>query len=180
MIFLHRRAARAAAAGIEAAEKDAALRDRVDVAVATNEGGLHEDAALERFTIGERRDRDVQLGAGRGKGRNLGRDHDDGDIAVGDVGGGNLDAEAAGQVRDGLLGELLVGIANAIETGNDAVADELVLARPFDRGDVLDPRLRPRERGAEDEQNDGWNEARVKTVRGIHKVWSASPCAGRR
>ncbi len=182
VVLLHRGAARAARSRIEAAEENAALRDGINLAVAGHERGLQQDAALERLGVGQRSDDDVDLRSLAREGGDLGRDHDGGDVLVGEVGRLNLEAEAADEVGDRLLGELLVGVALTVEAGDDAVADQLIVAGAFDGGDILDAGLCPGEdhdgQQAEEDQQGGGDQpvqiADVKRVKGIHIVWSAS------
>jgi hypothetical protein len=89
------------------------------------------------------------------------------------------DFELARHVRDGLLGEKLVGIALAVQAGHHAVADELVVARALHRGHVLDAGLRVRHDAQRDQRGGGeqrggdgaMDDIEVRTVRGIHRVW---------
>ena len=78
--------------GLETADRDRALRHRIDVAVGAEQGGDQQGAALQVFGVAERRDRDVHpgaLGAERGQ---IAGDHHGGDVAGADGGAADIDA----------------------------------------------------------------------------------------
>jgi hypothetical protein len=165
VVLLDGRTARAAGAGIESAEENAALRDGVDLSIARDQRSLQQHAALERLRVGERGHGDVEPRALLGEGRDVRGDHDDRHVLVGDVGRRDDDAELARHVGDGLLRELLVGIALAVEAGDDAVADQLIVARAADRRHVLDARLRLGEDGQDHQRDDNQQRVGDETVR---------------
>ena len=139
----------ACAFGLEAADRDRALRHRIDVAVGAEQGGDEQGAALQVLGIAERGHRDVHpraLGAER---RQVAGDHHGGDVAGADGGAADVDAHALEHRLQRLLGEgdVVQGVAGAVEADDEAVADQLVLPHALDVGEILDPRGRARRHG---------------------------------
>jgi len=73
-------------------------------------------------------------------------DHDRGDVAGADGGAADVDPHALQHRLQRLLGEgdIVEGVAGAVEADHEAVADQLVLAHAFDIGEILDPGRRAR------------------------------------
>ena len=95
---------------------------------------------MQALGIAERRYRDVDAGALRAERRQVGGDHDGGDVAGAHGGAADVDAEPLQHRGERLLGEgdVIEGVAGAVEPDHQAIADELVLAHAFDVGEVLD------------------------------------------
>src|SRR6266436_6491125 len=120
--------------GLEAADRDRALRHRIDVAVGAEQGGDEQGAALQILRIAERGDRDVHPGAlGAERGQIAGHHHG-GDVAGADGGAADIDAHALEHRLQRLFGEgnVVQGVAGAVEADYQAVADQLVLPHAFD------------------------------------------------
>ena len=75
------------ALGLEAADGERALRDRIDVAVGAEQRGDQQRAALQALGIAQRRDGDVDAGALGGERRQVGGHHHGGDVAGADRAG---------------------------------------------------------------------------------------------
>ena len=136
------------ALGLEAGDRDRALRHRIDVAVGAEQGSDEQGSALQVLGVAERGHRDVHpraLGAER---RQIAGDHDGGDVAGADGGAADIDAHALEHRLQRLLGEgdVVQGVAGAVEADDEAVADQLVLPHALDVGEILDPGGRGRRR----------------------------------
>ncbi len=72
--------------------------------------------------------------------RQVGRDHDGGDVAGADLLAADIDAEPFQHRLQRLLGErhIVQRVAGAIEADDEAVADQLVLPHALDIGEVFD------------------------------------------
>src|SRR5690606_35622327 len=114
----------------EAVDQHRALGNGVDVAVSGKQGGHQQGAALQAVAITERGNRDIHAGALGAKGRQIGGDHDGGNIGGADVFAGGVDAEPFEHGLQGLLGEggVVEAVAGAVEANHQAVADQLVVA----------------------------------------------------
>ena len=130
--------------GLEAGDRERALRDRIDVAVGAEQGGDEQGAAAQILGVAERGDRDVHARALGGEGRQVAGHHHGGDVAGADGGAADVDAHALEHRLQRLLGEgdVVEGVAGAVEADDEAVADELVLPHAFDIGEILDARGR--------------------------------------
>ena len=97
--------------------------------------------------VAEGRDRDVDTAAVAREGGQLGRHHDGGDVLGGKDGDlvPGVHAEAFEHPDQRFAGEDVVVqlVAGAVQSHDQAVADQLVLAHALDVGDVLDPHVRP-------------------------------------
>ena len=126
--------------GLEAADGERALRHGIDVAVGAEQRRDQQGAALQALGIAERRDGDVDAGALGAEGRQVGGDHHGGDVAGADGRAADVDAHALQHRLQRLLGEgdVVEGVAGAVEADHQAVADQLVLAHAFDIGEILD------------------------------------------
>jgi hypothetical protein len=96
---------------------------------------------LQILGIAKRRYRDVHpgaLGAERGQ---IAGDHHGGDVTGADGGATDVDAHALKHRLQRLLGEgdIVQGVAGAVEADNETVADQLILPHAFDIGEILDP-----------------------------------------
>ena len=134
--------------GLETVDRDRTLRHRVDVAVGAEQGGDEQGAAPQVLGIAERGHRDIHPGAlGAERGQVAGH-HDGGDVAGPDGGAADVDAHALEHRLQRLLGEgdVVQGVAGAVEADDEAVADQLVLPDALDIGEVLDPGRRGRGR----------------------------------
>ena len=134
------------ALGLEAADGERALGDRVDVAVGAEERRHQKGAAEQAFGIAHGRGGDVDARPLGGEGRQVGGDHHRGDVAGADLLAADVDAEPLQHALQGLLGErrIVEGIAGAVEADDQAITDELVLANALDIGEVFDTRGRRR------------------------------------
>ena len=130
--------------GLEAADRERALRHRVDVAVGAEQRRDQQRAALQALGVAERRDGDVDAGALRAEGRQVGRHHHGRDVAGAQRLAADVDAEPFEHRVQRLLGErdIVERVAGAVEADDQAVADQLVLAHALDIGEVLDARRR--------------------------------------
>ena len=127
----------------EAARRDGALRDCVDLAVARAQRRLDERAALDAVRIADGGDRHIDGIALAHKGRQRRRHHDSRYIIWLERTRIDGDAEALEHIADTLHRLLcLVRVARARETDDEAVADELIAAHPLHFRDVLDARHR--------------------------------------
>jgi hypothetical protein len=99
---------------------------------------------LQILGIAERGDRDIHPRALGSEGGQIAGDHHRGDVAGADGGAADVDAHALEHRLQRLLGEgnVVEGIAGAVEADDEAVADQLVLADAFDIGEILDSRGR--------------------------------------
>ena len=140
---------RGLAFGLEAADRERALRDRIDIAVGAEQRRDEQRAAVEALGVAERRHGDVDPRALRGERRQVAGHHHGGDVAGADRGAADVDAESLQHRLQRLLGErdVVERVAGAVEADHEAVADELVLADAFDVGEVLDARCRDRPSG---------------------------------
>ena len=132
------------ALGGEAGDGHRALRDGVDLAVR----GLHrrhdQRAAGERGGVAERGDADVDARAGLDEGRQIGGDDDGRDVLGARAAAFAGDAEIFQHGADRLLGERRIAqaVAGPLQPDDQAVADQLVVARALQLRDVLDARDR--------------------------------------
>ena len=135
--------------GLEAADRDRALRHRIDVAVGAEQRRDQKRAALQALGVAERRDGDVDARALGAERRQVGGHHHGGDVAGADLGAADVDAEPLQHRLQRLLGErdVVERVAGAVEADDEAVADQLILAHALDIGEVLDARRRPGRRG---------------------------------
>jgi tetratricopeptide (TPR) repeat protein len=108
-------------------------------------------AALQAFGIAERGDHDVDAGALRAERWQIGGHHHGGDVAGAQGLAADVDAEPFQHRGERLLGEgnIVEGVAGAVEADHQAVADELVLPHALDISEVLDARSRSRIRRGE-------------------------------
>jgi hypothetical protein len=129
---------------LESGDRDRALRDRVDVAVRTEQRRDQERPALEALGVTERRYGHVDRGALGGEGGQVRRHHHGRDVAGVDSQPADVDAEALEHRLQRLFGErdVVEEVAGLVEPDHEAVADELVLAHALDVGEVLDARGR--------------------------------------
>ncbi len=144
------------ALGLEAADRDRALADRIDVAVGAEQRRDQQRAALQALGVAERGDGDVDPGALGAEGRQVGGHHHGGDVAGAQVLAADIDAEPLEHRLQRLLGEgdVVERVAGAVEADHEAVADQLVLPHALDIGEVLDARRRPGVNRDEQGQND--------------------------
>ena len=128
--------------GREAADRDRALRHRIDVAVGAEQRRHQQGAALQALGVAERRDGDVDAGALGAERRQVGGHHHGRDVAGAELGAADVDAEPLQHRLQRLLGEgdVVERVAGAVEADDEAVADQLVLAHALDVGEVLDAR----------------------------------------
>ena len=142
--------------GLETADGERALRDRVDVAVGAEQRRDQQRAAFQAFGVAHRRGGDVDAGALGGERRQVGGDHDGGDVAGADLLAADVDAEPFQHGLQRLLGErrIVERIAGAVEADDEPIAEQLVLPDTLDTGEVFDARRRRRRRNgaAEDHQ----------------------------
>ena len=133
------------ALGGEAGDEDRALRDRIDLAVGGLQRRHDQRAAGERCGVAERGDVDVDARARLDEGRQVGGDDDGRDVLGARAAAFAGDAEIFQHGADRLLGEGRVAqaVAGALQADDQAVADQLVVARALQLGDVLDARRRP-------------------------------------
>ena len=130
------------ALGLEAADRERALRHRIDVAVGAEQRRDQQRAALQALGVAERRDGDVDAGALGAEGRQVRRHHHGGDVAGAQRLAADVDAEPLQHRLQRLLGErdVVERVAGAVEADDEAVADQLVLAHALDVREVLDAR----------------------------------------
>ena len=95
----------ACAFGREAADRDRALRHRIDVAVGAEQRGDEQGAALQVLGVAERGDGDVDARALGAEGRQVAGHHHGGDVAGADGGAADVDAHALQHRLQRLLGE---------------------------------------------------------------------------
>jgi hypothetical protein len=105
-------------------------------------------------------DSNVYAGALGGEGRQVAGHHHGRDVAGADGGAANVDAHAFQHRLQRLLGEgdVVEGVAGAVEADHEAVADQLVLPHAFDVREILDPRGRVgrrHQRRQRDKRRDG-------------------------
>ena len=91
--------------GLEAADGDRALRDRIDVAVGAEQRGDQQGSALQALGIAERRNRHVDAGALGAERRQIARHHDGRHVSGADGGAADVDAEPLQHGLQRLLGE---------------------------------------------------------------------------
>ena len=131
--------------GREAADRERALRDRVDIAVGAEQRRDEQRAALQALGVAQRRDGDVDARALRAERRQVRGHHHRRDVAGAQGLAADVDAEPLQHRVQRLLGEgnIVERVAGAVEADDQAVADQLVLAHAFDVGEILDARRRP-------------------------------------
>ena len=144
------------ALGLEAADRDRALADRIDVAVGGEQRRDQQHAALQALGVAERGDGNVYPGALGAEGRQVGGHHHGGDVAGAQVLAADIDAEPLEHRLQRLLGEgdVVERVAGAVEPDHEAVTDKLVLPHTLDIGEVFDARRRPGVNRDEQGQND--------------------------
>ena len=128
-----------------AAERDRPLRHGVDLPVGSEERCGEERPALQALRVPERGDLGVDPVPLPRKGRQRRRYAHRCDVLDLQLARVHVEREAAPaeHVQHALHGEdRLLAVAGAVETGDQAVAGELVRADTFDRRDVLEPRGR--------------------------------------
>ena len=130
--------------GGKAGDEDRALRDRVDLSVGGLQRRHDQRAAVERGGVAERGDADVDAGAGFDKGGQVGGDDHGRDVLGARPAAFQRDAEILQHRADRLLGvgRVAQAVAAALQADDEAVADQLVVARALQHGDVLDARDR--------------------------------------
>ncbi|VFT41632.1 Uncharacterised protein [Pseudomonas aeruginosa] len=132
-----------AAFGVEAADHQVALGDRVDLAVDTFQRSHQQAAAAQALGVADGRHGDVDRLARLGERRQVGMHRYRGDVLqlhVADV-GRHLDAELRQHVVEGLQGERRLRglVAAAAQADHQAIADQLVGPHALDAGDILQP-----------------------------------------
>ena len=134
--------------GSEAADRERSLADRVDLAIGAVQRGDEQKAAPQRLGVTQRAHRDVHARALAGERRQRGGDHHRGDVLGREVETARADPEALEHRLQALLGEGGVAqrVAGAVEADHQAVADQKVVAHPFEIGDVLEARVGQRGR----------------------------------
>ncbi|MNZ77602.1 hypothetical protein D3C78_961500 [compost metagenome] len=130
-----------AAFGIEAADHQVALGDRIDVAVDTLERRHQQAAAAQALGVADRGHGNVHHLAGLGEWRQVGMHRHRSDVFQLHVAGagGHFDAELRQHVVERLQGEWRLGglVTRAVEPHHQAVTDQLVGTHARDTGDVL-------------------------------------------
>ena len=136
------------ALGLEAADGERALGHRIDVAVGAEQRRDQKRAAEQALGVAHGRGGDVDARSLGRERRQVGGDHDRGDVAGADLLAANVDAEPLQHALQGLLGErrVIERIAGAVEADDQAIADQLVLADALDTGEVFNTRRRRRRR----------------------------------
>ncbi len=134
--------------GLEAADRQRALRDRIDIAVGAEQRRDQQRAAFEALGVAHGGGGDVDAGALGGERRQVGGDHDGGDVAGADLLAADIDAKPFQHRLQRLLGERRVveRVAGAVEPDDEPIADQLVLPHALDIGEVFDARRRRRRR----------------------------------
>ena len=129
------------------------MRHGIDLAIRTQQRGDQQRAAGEILGVAHGGGGDIDPLAGMDEGRQIGGDHDGGDILGLQLRGQRLgvDAKPAQHADQGLLGEdrILQAVAGVVEADHQAVADQLVVANALNVRDVLDPGLRAGIAGAQ-------------------------------
>ncbi len=119
------------ALGLETVDGDRALRHRIDVAVGAEQGGDQQGPALQVLGVAERRTTVTSIRVPWvPNGGRLPVTITAADVAGADRRAADVDAHALEHRLQRLLGEgdVVQGVAGAVEADDEAVADELVLA----------------------------------------------------
>ena len=121
-------------------DRDRALSDRVDPTIRARQRCHDKLAPQQRAGIAHRRHRDVDAGTPVHERWKLGGDEHGGHVAGTQADVAHVDAQTIKHRLDRLLGERRVaqGVAAALETDYQTIADELVIANAFELRDVLD------------------------------------------
>jgi hypothetical protein len=120
------------------ADRDIALRHRVDLVVGTAKRSHQQGSAADGLRLAHRRNGDVEPLARLGECRKLGRDHDGRRILERRVDAGRkAEAEARGDALHALGRIFEAVVAGACEADYDAVARKLVGAKTLERAEVL-------------------------------------------
>ena len=129
---------------------DSPWKTRIAAPKQTGFSRWHGDEAARRAVTNNRArlksdaHRNVDAVALAGEGGKVGRNHDRGDVVGLDVAAAGVDPQALQHGLEALAGEDRVGqgIAGAVEADHQSVADEKVVANPFETRNVLDSRAR--------------------------------------
>ena len=125
-----------------AADGERSLGGGIDLAVFAAQRSEQKGSALQRFGVTDGGDDDIHLGSGAGEGRQRRGDENGGDVFDRDAGRGNLQAHAQHDVGEHLGGEDgLLLISGAVETDDQAIADERIFAHSLDGGDLANAHL---------------------------------------
>ena len=126
--------------GRDAGHGDGALRHGVDLAIGTRQGRHDERAAEERHRVPHRRHRDVDALAAVHEGRQVRRHEHRRDVTRPQADVSDVDAEPIEHRLDRLFGERRVAqrVACPLQPDDEAIADQLIVADPFDLRDILD------------------------------------------
>ena len=116
--------------GAEAGDGDRALGHGVDLAVGAQQRGHQQGAAQQALGIAQGGDVDVDARALAGEGRQVGGDHDRGDVVGVQVGVAGVDAQALQHADQALAGEDRAAqvVAGAVQADHQAVAHQQVVA----------------------------------------------------
>ena len=124
----------------EPADREVALRHRVDLAVGAVQRGHDQRAAAQRLGLADGRDGDVEPLAGLGEGGQVGGDHHRGGVLQRRVDARRkLQAEAATRRFMRLRQIFEIVVARAGEADDDAVAGQLVRADALERAEIAHP-----------------------------------------
>jgi hypothetical protein len=128
--------------GSEARHDDGALSDRVDLTVGTGERRHDQRTAAQGGCIAQRTDVHVDAAARAGKGRQVGSNHHSRRILRIGLTALRGNAKILQHRAHGLFRERrgTEAIAGALETDDQAIADQLVVASSLQGRDVLDSR----------------------------------------
>ena len=158
---------------LEAADRQRALRHRIDVAVGAEQRRHQQRAALQALGVAHGRGGDVDAGALGAERRQVRRHHHGRDVAGADLRAADVDAEPFQHRLQRLLGErdVVERVAGAVEADDEAIADQLVLAHALDVGEILDARRRPcRGYGVSERNIMDFNGLILDTCRLAHQV----------
>ena len=137
--------------GGKAGPRDSALRDGVGLPIAALQCRHHQGAACQRLRIANRRHCHIESRAFSDEGRNIGGDNDSGDVARAQRSAARVHAHPVEHGLQSLLGEWRVSetVARPLQSDDDAIADELIVAHALNRGDVFDAHFGDRGAGAQ-------------------------------
>jgi hypothetical protein len=120
------------------------LRHRIGFAIGGNERRQDQCAARQRAGIAQRRDADIDPRTAGDERRQCRRYDHGGDIARAGRALRHPHPHAVEHGAERLLRERRIAqaVAGGGEADDETIADELIVAHPLDRGDILDARLR--------------------------------------
>src|SRR6201991_642590 len=169
---VHLHAGTALALRTDTADHDAALRDRVDLAIGTLQRRHQQFAATDALRVTDGSHGHVDALTGLGERRQLGGDgHGGGVLQLRTHVGRHVHAELLEHVLQALRRERSLArlVATAVETHDQAIADQLVAAHAPDLHQVADTVGVRGHDGAQRQHGDGAAEDVAKTMGDVHQ-----------